>query len=211
MRICSAPTLNKSGSARSARRPGPVPARAIVPRGLVLMELLIVIAILSMMVALASLAFTPRLLFSNTERSAQQFMRALKMALNASAESDQRYAVVLDFDEQMYALMPYATLDKDQILAEQPVLMTGRFHEDFQLSYVRFDDAQDTRNWDVSQASYFRVWLMAGRGGWQSGAKIVVLDRDGNPFTIITNRFSKVITLVPGDMDILEPVDDVPF
>ena len=65
------------------------------------------IAILSMMVAMASLAFTPRLLFNNTERSAQQFMRTLKMALNASAESSQRYAVVLDFDEQMYALMPF--------------------------------------------------------------------------------------------------------
>jgi len=206
MRICSAPTPNRSGPALAGRRPGPVPAR-----GLVLMELLIVIAILSMMVALASLAFTPRMLFSNTERSAQQFMRALKMALNASAESGQRYAVVMDFDEQMYALMPYATLDKDQILAEQPVLMTGKFHEDFQLSYVRFDDAQDTRNWDVSQASYFRVWLMAGRGGWQNGAKIVVLDREGNPYTIITNRFSKVITLLPGDMDILEPVENVLF
>ena len=190
MRICSAPTLNRSGPALAGRRSGPVPAR-----GLVLMELLIVIAILSMMVALASLAFTPRMLFSNTERSAQQFMRALKMALNASAESDQRYA----------------TLDKDQILAEQPVLMTGKFHEDFQLSYVRFDDAQDTRNWDVSQASYFRVWLMAGHGGWQNGAKIVVLDREGNPYTIITNRFSKVITLLPGDMDILEPVENVLF
>jgi type II secretory pathway pseudopilin PulG len=206
MRICSAPTPNRSGLAAAVWRPGLVPAR-----GLVLMELLIVIAILSMMVAMASMAFTPRLLFSNTERSAQHFMRTLKMALNASAESNQRYAVVLDFDEQMYALMPYATLDKDQILAEQPVLMTGQFHEDFQLSYVRFDDSQDTRNWDVTQASYFRVWLMAGRGGWQNGAKIVVLDREGNPYTIITNRFSKVITLVPGDMDILEPVDDVPF
>ncbi len=201
----------ESGLTSALRRPESFPARGPALPGLVLMELLIVIAILSMMVAMASLAFTPRLLFSNTERSAQQFMRTLKMALNASAESDQRYAVVLDFDEQMYALMPFATLDKDQILAEQPVLMTGQFHEDFQLSYVRFDDAQDTRNWDVSQASYFRVWLMAGRGGWQSGAKIVVLDRDGNPFTIITNRFSKVISLVPGDMDILEPVDDVPF
>jgi hypothetical protein len=52
---------------------------------------------------------------------------------------------------------------------------------------------------------------MAGRGGWQSGAKIVVLDREGNPFTIITNRFSKVITLLPGDMDILEPVENVLF
>jgi prepilin-type N-terminal cleavage/methylation domain-containing protein len=211
MRICSAPTPNRSGPAWVVRRPGPIPALGRAPRGLVLMELLIVIAILSMMVALASLAFTPRLLFTNTERSAQQFMRALKMALNASAESGQRYAVVLDFDEQMYALMPYATLDKDQILAEQPVLMTGKFGEDFQLSYVRFDDAQDTRNWDVSQASYFRVWLMAGRGGWQNGAKIVVLDREGNPFTIITNRFSKVITLLPGDMDILEPVENVLF
>jgi prepilin-type N-terminal cleavage/methylation domain-containing protein len=211
MRICSAPTPINPGRVAAVWRPGTDPARANAPRGLVLMELLIVIAILSMMVALASLAFTPRLLFTNTERSAQQFMRALKMALNASAESGQRYAVVLDFDEQMYALMPYATLDKDQILAEQPVLMTGKFHEDFQLSYVRFDDSQDTRNWDVSQASYFRVWLMAGRGGWQSGAKIVVLDREGNPFTIITNRFSKVITLLPGDMDILEPVENVLF
>ncbi|NLH17672.1 MAG: type II secretion system protein [Phycisphaerae bacterium] len=186
-------------------------AGGVAAPALVLVELLIVIVLISMMVALASLAFTPRLLFNNTERSAQQFMRVLKMALNASAESNQRYGVVLDFDEQMYAMMPYSTLDKDQILAEEPVLMTGEFHEDFQLSYVRFDDAQDTRNWDVTQASYFRVWLLAGRSGWQNGAKIVILDRDGNPYTIITNRFSKVITMVPGDMDILEPVDNVLF
>lgn len=209
---------------RTSSAPMPIKARRVqgvfsgVPRAggvaapaLVLVELLIVIVLISMMVALASLAFTPRLLFNNTERSAQQFMRVLKMALNASAESNQRYGVVLDFDEQMYAMMPYSTLDKDQILAEEPVLMTGEFHEDFQLSYVRFDDAQDTRNWDVTQASYFRVWLLAGRSGWQNGAKIVILDRDGNPYTIITNRFSKVITMVPGDMDILEPVDNVLF
>lgn len=210
MRTCSAPMPIKARRIhrvfRGVRRAGGVAAPALV-----LVELLIVIVLISMMVALASLAFTPRLLFNNTERSAQQFMRVLKMAVNASAESNQRYGVVLDFDEQMYALMPYSTLDKDQILAEEPVLMTGEFHEDFQLSYVRFDDAQDTRNWDVSQASYFRVWLLAGRSGWQNGAKIVILDRDGNPYTIITNRFSKVITMVPGDMDILEPVDNVLF
>ncbi len=210
MRTFSAPTPIRNRSMGLVVGPSGNPRRS-VGRGLVLMELIVVMGILSLMVAMASLAFAPRLLFNNTERSAQQFMRVLKMAVTASAETHQRYGVVLDFDEQTYALMPYGTLDKDQILAEEPVLMTGRFHEDFQLSYVRFDDAQDTRNWDVTQASYFRVWLLAGRSGWQNGAKIVILDRDGNPYTIITNRFSKVITMVPGDMDILEPVDNVLF
>ncbi len=210
MRICTVQTPNNRNPAecvgfRSRR------FRDLLRPALVLIELLIVVGILSMMLAIASLAFTPAITRNEFKRKADDLIRILKMAQNASAESGQRYAVVLDFDEQMYALMPYFTLDKDQILAEQPVLATGRFGDDFQLDYVRFDDAEDTRNWDLEQTTYFRVWLMAGKSGWQNGGKIVLRDRQGNPYTIILNRFNKVITLYPGEIDILEPVNNVLF
>ena len=57
------------------------------------------------------------------------------------------------------------------------------------------------------------AWLFAGKSGWQNGGKVVLLDHDDNPYTILFNRLSKSVDMVPGDIDILEPrpQKDVPF
>jgi hypothetical protein len=59
----------------------------------------------------------------------------------------------------------------------------------------------------------FEARFYAGHSGWQYGGKIVLLDGDGNPYSVIVNRISIVISLLPGDVEILAPQypEDVPF
>ena len=50
-------------------------------------------------------------------------------------------------------------------------------------------------------ASLFRT----GKAGWQYGGKIVVADSEGNEYSIVINRLSRMIQLKPGDVKILTP------
>lgn len=181
-------------------------------RALVLLEMLIVLIILALMTALATLAFSTGLTRTKFEREAHAFISVLKMAQNAAAESNMRYAVALDFDEQSYALRPFtaSTLDFEQIIDEEPLIASGYFSEQCYLDYILFDDFEDTR--DVGE-DIFRAWFVAGHSGWQYGGKIVFLDADGNPYSVVINRLSRVIMLKPGDVEILVPQykEDVPF
>ena len=205
MRIDTA-TMDKPLSAAAGKN------RRLKP-ALVLVELIIVIIIMTMMVALASVSLIGVAGRSEFEKEAQSLINILKMAQNAAAESDQRYAVVFDFDEGTYTLRPFARLDMEQVLDEEPVMMTGYFTDRFQLDYVLYDDFTDTRDWDVEEMDYFRAWFWAGHSGWQYGGKIVLLDIDGYPYSIVINRLSKMITLETGDVEILEPIykEYVPF
>ena len=98
-------------------------------------------------------------------------------------------------------------------LDEEPILAEGTFSENFWLDYVLFDDGTDTRDWDIENTEYFIVWLMAGRTGWNNSAKIVILDDEGEPHSILTNRMSGKIELIEGDAYLPEPRNkrDVPF
>ena len=43
------------------------------------------------------------------------------------------------------------------------------------------------------------AWSYATRTGFQNGGNIVLLDSEGNPYSVIVNRLSRVITLRPGE------------
>lgn len=186
--------------------------KSIEPRrpGMVLAELLVVIAILSMMTGMAILSLTGVFTRKQFEKEAYAIIEILHKAQNASAETDRRYAVVFDFIEDTYILRQFATLDLQTIPEGEAVLSVGYFSRNCQLDYVLFDDFMDTRDEgeNISEARF-----IAGRGGWQYGGKIVLLDNDGNPYSIVVGRLCGDITLKPGDVEILVPVDksELPF
>ena len=182
-------------------------------QGLVLLELIIVLAIMTMLTALAAVSFSGAIGRSEFSRQADEFINTMRMAGNAAAESDRRYAVAIDFLENTYELRQFTVRDFEQVLAEEPILESGQFTDQCQLDYVLFDDFYDTRQEDPEMLETLRVWFWASRNGWQYGGKIVLLDADGNPYSVVINRLSRVITLQHGDVDILEPKekDELPF
>ncbi len=181
--------------------------------GIVLFEMLLVVALVGLMASVTFLSFTGIFTRTTFEKRANELVRAFELAYSGAKKSDRRYAVVLDFDEQMYILRQYASLDFDVIPEEEAIIKTGYFDEDeFYLERVVFDDGTDSQNLeatrDVNQLRFY-----AGRAGWQNGGKVVILDEEGNPYTIIIERFSSNVKLEKGDVEFLLPQypEDLPF
>ncbi|MCK5175340.1 MAG: prepilin-type N-terminal cleavage/methylation domain-containing protein [Planctomycetes bacterium] len=170
--------------------------------GFTLIEMLVVIAIFSMIVALTSLALTGAAGKSAFRRQANEFIRVMTMAQNAAAESDRRYAVILNFDEQRYTMrqqfiaLEMSEVDLATVPYEEDVITNGQFTEQCQLLYVHFDDLEDISDSSTSAG----VGFVAGHSGWEAGGKIVLLDRDGNPYSIIINRMSRIINMYAGEI-----------
>jgi type II secretory pathway pseudopilin PulG len=178
-----------------------------------LVEILVILAIFAMMAGTAMVALSTNSNKTKFKRQAEQLIYTLKLAQNAASQGDQRYGVMLDFNENTYELRPFSHLDKIRTIEEEPLLAEGTFSENFWLDYVLFDDGTDTRDWNIEEADYFIAWLMAGRTGWNNSAKIVILDSEGEPHSILTNRMSGKIELIEGDAYLPEPrnKEDVPF
>ena len=177
-------------------------------RALVLVEMLIVLGIVVFLTTLVTLNFTGAVGRTEFQKQAYEFINTLKMAQNAAAESDRRYAVVLDFIEKTYTLREFASLDLATIPDDVAVIKVGNFTEHCQLDYVVLDDLRDTRDEGEDIES---VRFLAGHSGWLFGGKIVLRDADGYPYSVLVNRISRVITLNEGDVEIMEPLEDVPF
>ena len=45
----------------------------------------------------------------------------------------------------------------------------------------------------------------AGHTGWQYGGKIVLLDEQEQPYSVVVNRMSRVVALRKGDFELLMP------
>lgn len=171
---------------------------------MILMELIIVISILGMMTGWAMLSLGGVFSKKQFEKEAYTIIDVLKKAQHATARTDRRYAVVFDFIEETYVLRQYATQNLDMIPEEEAIITTGYFSRNCQIDYILFDDAFDTREYGESMENAI---FFAGRNGWQNGGKIVLVDIDGNPYTILVNRICGKITLQPGDVDLLVPLD----
>ena len=165
---------------------------------LVLTELIIVIIIIALMAGMVSISFPAILTRKQFERQAKAFINTMKMAQNAAAESNKKYAVSLDFEEQTYTLRQYTKADWEVILDEEPVMFEGYFSEQCYLDYVIFDDGTDTRE-PLEGRIMVGAWFYATRTGFQNGGNIVLLDSEGNPYSVIVNRLSKVVSLLPGE------------
>jgi len=164
--------------------------------GFTFTELVIVIVIVSLFVLLAQVHLFG-LLRKNTFRAQiQDFVSTMQMAARAAAESDRRYEVIIDMTEQGYLLRQITSPDLSQVLQEE-VIVYSDFSDNCRVAYVEFDDG-DYTNQGLAK---FR----AGHAGWQYGGKIVLLDRNEQPYSVVVNRLNRTIRLEEGDAGLLVP------
>ncbi len=175
--------------------------------GFTLTELIIVVALVSLFAAMAQLNIFGVLRKGTFRSQAQELISTLQMAVSAAAESDRRYEVIIDISEQTYVLREITSNELLSDVLEEEIIVSNEFGDNCQVDYVLFDDLIETGENNV--AASFR----AGRVGWQNAGKIVLLDSDGQPYTVLVNRINRTITLQKGDVEILMPKreDDIPF
>jgi prepilin-type N-terminal cleavage/methylation domain-containing protein len=172
--------------------------------GFTLTELIVVLLIVSMFVLLAQTNLFG-LLRKNTFRAqAQELVSTMQMAAGAAAQSNRRYEVIIDFAEQNYRLQEGISTDITQVL-EETIILQNDFSDNCRVVYVQFDDGDYTNEgWAA---------FKAGHSGWQYGGKIVLVDRDEQPYSLVASRLSRIIVLKKGDVELLEPKnrDAMPF
>ena len=131
----------------------------------------------------------------------------MQMAASAAAETGRRYEIIIDITEQGYGLKEIAG---SEIYVDRPeetpgeIIVQNNLTENCRFVYVWFDDGIDTNT---------RAWFRVGPSGWQNGGKIVLLDENDQPYTIVVNRINRIVTLEEGNIELLEPrpKDELPF
>ena len=166
--------------------------------GFTLMELVVATVLLSLFIAMAQMNLFGLLTRGKFQSQVQDFVLTLQMAVNAASQSDRRYEVIIDLAEQNYVLREFTSLDFTEIF-EEDIIAEGTFGRDCFVDYVLFDDLVETD--EEHLVAIFRV----GRAGWQNGGKIVLLDEDDRPYTIIINRMNNIVTLEQGDIEMMWP------
>ena len=185
--------------------------------GFVLIEMLMVVGLIGLMAVVAAVSFSAMWGNLRFKRQADELVNVFQMAYNAAAESDRRYAVVLDLIEQSFILREFKSLDLETMDPDEAIIQTGYFSESLMLDYVLYDDetyltSESLEDLDLAQARF-----LAGLSGWQYGGIVVLLDEDGMPWTIVIHRFAKPVELFKGEWDLeslgMLPRDkqDVPF
>ena len=130
----------------------------------------------------------------------------MQMAASAAAESDRRYEVIIDLIEQRYTLRQITSPDLSQVLDEE-IIVRNDLGGNCRIAYVLFDDLKGTD--EDHQIAKFR----AGHAGWQYGGKIVLLDEQEQPYSVVVRRMNRVVTLKKGHVELLMPKakNEVPF
>ena len=82
---------------------------------------------------------------------------------------------------------------------EEDIIATNDFGFNCQVLYVLFDDLMETD--EDHQIAKFR----AGHAGWQYGGKVVLLDEQEQPYSVVVSRMNRVVTLKRGDVELLMP------
>ncbi len=179
-------------------------AKRNVRRGLTLAELLVVLVLVALFAALTRVHLFGLLGRGTFKAQMQGFVSTMQMAASAAAESDRRYEVIIDIDEQTYLLREITNPDLSEVLEEE-IILEADLGENCRVAYVQFDDAEYTNEG--------RAKFRAGRAGWAYGGKIVLFDKDEQPYTVMINRLNRIVGLEEGDVMILEPraKDELPF
>jgi len=175
--------------------------------GFTLTELIVAIVIISLLALLVQVNLFGLLRKGTFRAQAQELVSAMQMATSAAAESDRRYEVIIDIAEQSYTLRQITSPQLPSDVLEEEIIVKNDFGSNCRVIYVLFDDL--VRTDEEHQKAFFR----AGHAGWQAGGKIVLLDEDEQPYSIVVNRLSRVVALREGDIDLLMPKrqDELPF
>jgi len=165
-------------------------------RGFTLAEAMVVMVIAALFVALVATNLGGAFSRNTFKSKAQGLVSALEMASTSAAQSDKRYEVIIDIPQQSYTLRQITSPDLSQVLDEE-IIAQEDFGESCRVSYVLFDDGEFT-NED-------RAKFRAGRSGWSFGGIIVLLDEEQQPWSIIVERMSNIVTIQPGEAQIIWP------
>ena len=173
-------------------------------RGFTLTELIVVLVIISLFLLLAQINLFGLFARGTFKAQAQELLSTMQMAASTAAQSDRRYEVIIDLTEQSYLLRQITSPDLSQVLEEE-IIVENDFSDNCRVAYVEFDDT----TWTNEGQAKFR----AGLAGWQYGGKIVLLDKEEQPYSVVVNRINRIIKLEEGDVELLEPKakEDVPF
>ncbi|MHC4475575.1 MAG: pilus assembly FimT family protein [Planctomycetota bacterium] len=193
----------------------PMPTDAKTPHrrsGLTLIELVIATVMVSLFVLLAVPSLYGVLRRKRFKANIQDFVSVMQTAVNAAAESNRRYEVVIDLTEQYYLLREITSPDLSLVLEEE-IIAEGDFSDKCQAAYVLFDDVEFAADEDSSYTNDGVAKFRAGHSGWQYGGKIVLVDEDEQPYSVVLNRMNRIVVLEEGDVEILTPKaqEDVPF
>jgi prepilin-type N-terminal cleavage/methylation domain-containing protein len=182
------------------------PIRSRIP-GFTMTELVVVLVIISLFVLLAVTNFSGLLRRNTFRAQVNELVSTMQMAASAAAESDRRYEVIIDIAEQCYTLRQITSPQLPSDVLEEEIVVENDLSDNCRIIYVLFDDLVETD--ENHQKAFFR----AGHFGWQAGGKIVLLDENEQPYSVVVNRLSRIVTLREGDAELLMPKrqDEVPF
>jgi Tfp pilus assembly protein FimT len=161
-----------------------------------MIELMVVLVVVSLFVLLAQLSLFGLLERHTFKAQVQEFVSTMQMAASAAAESDRRYEVIVDLEEQSYLLREITNPDLSEVLEEE-IIVQADLNEGCRVVYVEFDDAEATAEG--------RAKFRAGRSGWAYGGKIVLADRNDQPYSLVINRLNRIVGLEEGDVLLLQP------
>jgi len=180
--------------------------------GFTLVESMVVVVIASLLVTMTMMNFTGMLRRNTFRAQVHQFVSTMQMAATAAAQSDRRYEVIIDIAEQCYTLRQVTSPDLSEVL-EEDIIVENDFSDNCRVAYVLFDDATTTGQEDEEGILTLKALFRAGHAGWQYGGKIILLDEDEQPYSVIVNRMNRIVTLKEGDVEILMPKssDELPF
>jgi len=186
IRTCLVPMRNKCERCRTCRRHS----------AFTMTELIVVLVMISLIALLAQMNFFS-LLTKNTFRvQAQELISAMQMAASAAAESGKRYEVIIDMTEQTYVLREITSSDLSEVLDEE-IIVSNEFSNNCQAAYVLFDDGDF--------ANEGRAKFRVGHSGWQYGGRIVLLDKNEKPYSVVVNRLNRIVTLQDDEAALLLP------
>jgi prepilin-type N-terminal cleavage/methylation domain-containing protein len=172
--------------------------------GFTLTELAVVVVIISLVVLVAQVRLFGLLRRSTFKAQVQEFISTMQMAARAAAQSDRRYEVIVNLTEQSYLLREINSPDLSEVLQEE-IIVEGNLGKNCWIAYVEFDDGEYTNEGKAK----FR----AGHAGWQYGGKIVLLDENERPYSVVVERMNRIVKLQQGEAALLVPKaqSEIPF
>ena len=167
-------------------------------------EMVVVLVILSLILLLAQLHLFGLLRKNTFKAQIQELVSTMQSAVRAAAESDKRFEVIIDIEEQDFLLRQITTPDLSEVLDEE-IITREHLSNNCRIVYVEFDDGDYTYDG--------RAKFRAGHSGWTYGGKIVLFDENEKPYSVVVNRLSRIIRLEEGDFKLLEPKtqDEITF
>ena len=173
-------------------------------RAFTLAEAMVVIVVVSLLIMIAAPNLRGVITKNSFKAKCQGLISALDAAVTSAGQNNKRYEVIIDIPQQSYLLREISSSNLAEVLDEE-IIAQEDFGYNCRISYVLFDDGQYT-NED-------RAKFRASRAGWQFGGIIVLIDSEGQSWSIVVDRLSNIVRLQEGEAQIVWPrsKDELPF